>query len=86
MSSALRGLDPREGLELGLMKTGRTGPLVSHAAGRRQASLGTPIPKTSTVAPGPKAHSDLALRRSQGASAECHCRMWGSGKPLRFEH
>ena len=26
MSSAPRGLAPREGLELGLMKTGRTGP------------------------------------------------------------
>ena len=44
MSSAPRGLAPREGLELGLMKMGRTGPLVSHAAGRRQASLGTPVP------------------------------------------
>ena len=48
MSSAPRGLAHREGLELGLMKTGRTGPLVSHAAGRRQASLGTPVPRTLT--------------------------------------
>ena len=48
MSSALRGLAPDEGLELGLMKTGRTGPLVSHAAGHRQASLGTPVPRTPT--------------------------------------
>ena len=38
--------------------------------GRRQASLGTPVPGTPTVAPGPKARSDLASRRSQGESAE----------------
>ena len=49
MSSAPRGLAPREGLELGLMKTGRIGPLLSHVAGRRQASLGTPIPRTPTA-------------------------------------
>ena len=48
MSSALRGLAPREGLDLGLMKTGRTGLLVSHAAGRRQTGLGTPVPRTPT--------------------------------------
>ena len=46
-SSAPRGLAPREGLECCLMKTGRTGPLVSDAAGRRQASLGNPVPKMS---------------------------------------
>ena len=60
MSSAPRGLAPHEGLELGLMKTGHTGPLVSQAAGHRQASLGTPVTRTLTVAPGPKARSDLA--------------------------
>ena len=38
--------------------------------GRRQASLGTPVPKTPTAAPRPKARSDLALRGCQGASAE----------------
>ena len=70
MSSAPRGLAPREGLELGLMKTGRTRPLVSHAAGRRQASLESPIPRTPTVAPGPKVRSGLASRRSQGSSSE----------------
>ena len=71
MSSAPRGLAPREGLELGLMRTGRTGPLVSNAACCKQASLGTPVPRTPTVAPGPKARSALASRRSQRASAEC---------------
>ena len=70
MSSASRGLAPREGLELELMKMGRTGCQLSHVMGRRQASLGTPIPRTPTVAPRPKARSDLALRRSQRASAE----------------
>ena len=70
MSSAPRGLAPREGLELGLMMMGRTGLLVSHAAGRRQASLGTPVPRTLTVAPGPKAGPGLASRRSQRSSTE----------------
>ena len=60
MQSAPQGFTPCEGLELGLMKAGPTGPLLSHVAGRRQASLGTPIPRTPTVAPGPKACSDLA--------------------------
>ena len=48
MSSAPRGLAPCEGLKLGLMKTGRTGPPLSHATGRRQESLGTPVPRTPT--------------------------------------
>ena len=38
--------------------------------GRRYAILGTPVPRTPTVAPGPKALSSLALRQSQRASAE----------------
>ena len=49
MSSAPRGLAPREGLELVLMKMGRAGAPLSHAAGRRQASLGTPVPRTPTM-------------------------------------
>ena len=70
MSSASWGLAPREDLERLLVKTGRTGPRGSHAMGRRQASLGTPVPRTPTVAPGPKVRSDLASRRSQRASAK----------------
>ena len=54
MSSASRGLAPREGLVCLLMKMGRTRPLVDHAVGCRQASLGTPVPRTPTVAPGPR--------------------------------
>ena len=53
-----------------LMKMGRTACWLSHAAGRRQASLGTPVPRTPTVAPGPKVLSGLASRRSQGSSTE----------------
>ena len=49
MSSAPRGLAPREGLGLVLMKMGRAGPPLSHTAGRRQASLGTPVPRTPIV-------------------------------------
>ena len=32
-----------------LVKMGRAGPPLSHAAGRRQASLGTPVPRMPTV-------------------------------------
>ena len=72
VSSASRGLAPREGLECLLVKMGCTGPLAKpRAVGRRQASLGTPVPRMPTVAPGPNARSDLASRRSQRASAEC---------------
>ena len=53
-----------------LMKMGRTACWLSHAVGRRQASLGTPVPRTPTVAPGPKVCSGLASRRSQGSSTE----------------
>ena len=70
MSSASRGLAPREGLGCLLVKMGRSGPLAEPAVDRRQASLGTPVPRTPTVAPGPKARSSLALRRSQRTSAE----------------
>ena len=62
MSSALRGLAPREGLECLVDEDGPYGLLLSHAMGRRQASLGTPVPRTPTVAPGPKVCSGLASR------------------------
>ena len=42
----------------------------SHAMGRWQASLGTPVSRTPTVAPGPKVRSGLALRQGQGSSSE----------------
>ena len=37
-------------LNVSLMKMGRTGLQHSHAVGRRQASLGTPVPRTPTLA------------------------------------
>ena len=53
-----------------MVKKGRTACWLSHAAGRRQASLGTPVPRTPTVAPGPKVRSGLASWRIQGPSTE----------------
>ena len=38
--------------------------------GRRQASLGTPVPRTPTVAPGPKARPDLAVQGGGRARAK----------------
>ena len=70
MSSASRGLAPREGLECSLMKIGRTGLLVEPRGEPQAGKSGDPVPRTPTVAPGPKAHSNLASRRSQRASEE----------------
>ena len=53
-----------------MMKMGCTACWLSHAAGRRQASLGSPVPRRPTVAPGPKVRAGLASRRSQGSSSE----------------
>src|SRR4051812_19829452 len=52
------------------MKMGRTARWLSHAVGRRQASLGTLFPRSPIVAPGPKLRLGLASRRSQGSSSE----------------
>src|SRR4051812_28049803 len=49
---------------------GRTACWLSYDVGRMQASLGTPVPRTQTVAPGPKVLSGLASRRNQGSSSE----------------
>ena len=46
------------------------GPSLSHAAGRRQGSLGTRIPRTPTVAPGPKARPDLAVQEGEKGKSE----------------
>ena len=62
MSSASRCLAPREGLGCLVDEDGPYGLLLSHAMGRRQASLGTPVPRMPTIAPGPKVRSGLALR------------------------
>ena len=47
--SAPRGLAPREGLGFVLVKMGRAGPPFEPR--RRQASLGTPVPRTPTGPP-----------------------------------
>ena len=60
MSSASRGLAPHEGLECLFMKTGRVGPLVEPRRGPQTGKSGDPVPRMPTVAPRPKAHSDLA--------------------------
>ena len=46
--SSSRGLDHREGLGCLVDEHGPYGLLLSHAMGRRQASLGTPVPRMST--------------------------------------
>ena len=68
MSSAPRGLAPREGRGFVLMKMGHAGPPFEPR--RRQASLGTPVPRTPTVAPGPKARLDLAVQGGGRARAK----------------
>ena len=45
---------------------GPTGPYQERDMGRRQASLGTLVPSTPTVAPGTKARAELASGRSLG--------------------
>ena len=52
MLSASRGLAPREVLEWLLKKLGLPGRWMSHALGRRQACLGTPVPRTLTAEAG----------------------------------
>ena len=71
MSSASRGLAPRQCRECLLVKMGRTGPLVEPRLGPQAGKSGDPRSQNDDVAPGPKARSDLASRRSQRASAEC---------------
>ena len=52
MSSASRGLAPREVLNALLMKMGRTGPRAEPRRGPQTGKSGDPLPRTPTVAPG----------------------------------
>ena len=70
MSSASRGLALREGLERLLVRVGRIRPRVEPRRGPQAGKFGDPIPRTPTIAHGPKACSDPASRRSQRGSAE----------------
>ena len=49
MSSALRGLAPREGLECLLVKMGRTGPLVESRRGTQAGKSGDPHTQNTDV-------------------------------------
>ena len=71
MSPASRGLAPREGLQCLLVKMGRTRPLVEPRRGLQAGKSGDPRSQNAdNHAPGPKARSDLASRRSQESSPE----------------
>ena len=59
MSSASRGLAPREGLELGLMKTGRTGPLLEPR--RRPQGGKSRDPHSQNADSSPRAQGTLGL-------------------------
>ena len=51
MSSAPRGLAPREGLECRLMKTGHTWPLVEPCHGLQAGKSGDPHSKNADIFP-----------------------------------
>ena len=51
MSSAPRGLAPREGLEFGLMKTGRTGPLLEPRRRLQAGKSGDPRSQNADSSP-----------------------------------
>ena len=70
MSSASRGLAPREGLECLLVKMGRMGPLVEPRREPQAGKFGDPHSQNADSSPRPKARSDLASSRSQRASAK----------------
>ena len=70
VSSASRGLAPREGLELSMSKLGHTRPLMEPRHGPQAGKSRYPHSQNTDSSPGPKAHSDLASRRSQRASAK----------------
>ena len=70
MSSASQGSAPREGLQCLLVKMGRTGLLVEPRCGPQAGMSGDPRSQDADSSTRPKVCSDLASRRSQGASAE----------------
>ena len=70
MSSASRGLAPREGLECLLVKMGRTGLLAEPRRGPQAGKSGDPRSQDADSSPRAQGALDLASRRSQRASAE----------------
>ena len=69
MSSALRGLAPREGLELGLMKMGRAGPLPEPR--RRSQSGKSGDPRSQNTDSSPRAHGAPGLGRAERRKGKC---------------
>ena len=61
MSSTLRGLAPCEGLELGLMKTGRTGPLVEPRCRPQAGKSGDPHSQNADSSPRAQGAPGLGL-------------------------
>ena len=69
MSSAPRGLAPREGLEFGLMKMGRTGPLAKPRRGPQAGKSGDPRSQNADSSPRAKG----VLRLGLGAKTNGKC-------------
>ena len=70
--SSLRGWGSREGLALTKPRQAVLVVEVGHALGRRQASLGTPVPRTPTVVVG------FGRERLGHSVCPCHC-IWCIG-------
>ena len=69
MSSAPRGLAPREGLELGLMKTGRTGSLVEPRCRPQAGKSGDP--RSQNADSSPWAQGALGLGLAEKRRGKC---------------
>ena len=70
MSSASRGLAPREGLGCLVDEDGPYGRLAQPHCGLQAGKSGDPSSRMPTVAPGPKVRPGLPSRRSQRSSVE----------------
>ena len=69
MSPAPRGLAPHEGLELGLMKTGRTGPLVEPCCRPQAGKSGDPYSQNTDSSP--RAQGALGLGLAAKPKGKC---------------
>ena len=70
MSSASRGLAPREGLECLLVKMGRTGSLVEPRRGSQAGKSGDPRSQNADSSPRAQGTLGLGFEAKPGASAE----------------
>ena len=69
MSSASRGLAPREGLECLLVKMGRTGPRVEPRRGPQVGKSGDPRSRNADSSP--RAHGELRLGFEAKPKGKC---------------